>query len=146
MSDVILAAIILGGSSVLIALITLLLTREARKIKAQKKYDKLVEFQEIASSMSKGMLTQANKIIRGEKDNVDDFNNPHMMHVDKHNEPQMFWDVHALYEPLIPKKLWTAYGNLGPAYEKLRDETNIENAKKFIEVYNRFTEKLKKIL
>lgn len=35
MSDAVLAALIIGVSSVLVALITLILTREARKIKAQ---------------------------------------------------------------------------------------------------------------
>ena len=146
MSDAILAALIIGGISVLVALITLILTREARKIKTQKKYDKLVEFQELASPISKAMLSQANKIIRGEKNYVDDFNNPNIMHVDKQGVSQMFWDVHAFYEPLIPRKLWKAYENLGPVYERLRDETNIENAKRFIDAYESFTKVLKKLL
>ena len=158
MLDTILAAIISGVFIIVAALITIFFGSKivAKKIRTQKKYDKLIEFQELASPVSTAMLSQANDIIRRGRTAVDGFNKNTLKQRDRYGVKRKFWEIHVIYKPLIPEDLWEAYGNLGKAFEKINheygpkafidEEVNKKAAEEFLGVHKIFTEKLKEKL
>jgi len=158
MSDIILGAIISGFFIIAAAIITIIFGSKtvAKKIRIQKKYDKLIEFQELVSPITTAMLSQANDIIRGKRKAVDHYNQITLQNLDRYGIHRKFWEIHAIYEPLIQEDLWEAYGNLGKAFEKINhgytpkvpidEDANKKEAKNFIEKYNIFTKKLKEKL
>jgi len=158
MTDMIYAAIISGCFVIAAAVISIILGSRTvvKKIRIQKKYDKIIEFQELASPITTAMLSQANDIIRGNRKAVYPFNQITLTQRDRYGVDRKFWEVHAIYEPLIPEDLWDAYGELGKAFEKINheympkapinDDENKESARNYIEKHKVFLEKLKQHL
>lgn len=155
MSEAIRAAIISGCFIIMATIITIVFGSKtvAKKIRIQKKYDKLIEFQELASPITTAMLSQANDIIRGNRIAVDNFNQASLKQCDRYRVERKFWEVHAIYKPLIPEDLWKTYGDLGTAFEEINHEympkvpinekKNKEAATNYLEKHEIFIEKLK---